>query len=128
MVKKPTGKKLLAHLEKDIRDRGVQLAYEKLQFAGLRLNSGLCWFKGRYYLFVDRYKKLGERIELLRGALVELDRLAMEGRLDNPDQEAPPAEQAEEPGEASGDAQDQDESDEPDQSAQDREQAAHEPA
>jgi hypothetical protein len=59
-------------LEKKIKNAGVRLGYEKLQFAGLRLRSGLCWFKGDYYLFVDRHKSLAERIELLRNALEDL--------------------------------------------------------
>ncbi len=94
MAPKLSGKKLLAHLEDQVRGRDVHLAYEKLQFAGLKLNSGLCWFKGRYYLFVDRYKKVGERVELLKAALDELDRLVRDGRLDNPEA---PAEAPENP-------------------------------
>ena len=97
-----SGKKLskiqlrLKELEKEVKDRGVNLGYERLQYAGLMLKSGLCWFKGRYYLFVDRRKKVRQRIELLEGALEELDRLAAQGRLDRPfgDDQAAPAEPA----------------------------------
>jgi hypothetical protein len=56
-------------LEKRIKDAGVRLGYERMQFAGLRLRSGLCWFKGQYYLFVDRRKSVPERIDLLLNAL-----------------------------------------------------------
>lgn len=87
--KKLSGKKLLADLENQVRALGVSLAYEKLQFAGLKLSSGLCWFKGNYYLFVDRYTKVGARIDMLKAALEELDHLAMTGRLDNPAAEKP---------------------------------------
>lgn len=66
------GKGRLAELERQVRGQGVQLAYEKLQFAGLHLKSGLCWFKGRYYLFVDRLKPVGDRVELLEQALEDL--------------------------------------------------------
>ena len=66
------GKARLAELEREVRSKGVQLAYEKLQFAGLHLKSGLCWFKGRYYLFVDRLKPVGERVDLLEQALEDL--------------------------------------------------------
>lgn len=72
MSARKRGKELLAELEQQIRGQGVKLSYEKLQFGGLRLKSGLCWFKGKYYLFVDRYKPLGERIDLLEQALEEL--------------------------------------------------------
>ncbi|MEW5913743.1 MAG: hypothetical protein AB1814_14375 [Thermodesulfobacteriota bacterium] len=86
MSAKKRGKERLAELEGQIKARGVQLSYEKLQFAGLRLKSGLCWFKGRYYLFVDKGKPVGECIELLENALDELDR--------QPPPEQGPAEQA----------------------------------
>lgn len=84
MAKLTKGEKRLKELEKEIKSRDVRLGYERLQYAGLVLKSGLCWFKGRYYLFVDRRKKVSERIDLLEGALDELDRLAAEGRLDRP--------------------------------------------
>jgi hypothetical protein len=63
---------LLRSLEEKIKNAGVRLGYERLQFAGLRLRSGLCWFKGDYYLFVDRRKSVAERIELLDNALQDL--------------------------------------------------------
>ncbi len=74
----------LAELEKEIKRRGVRLGYERLEYAGLRLKSGLCWFRGNYYLFVDRLKAVPERLELLQNALDELDELAAQGRLDSP--------------------------------------------
>ncbi|RJX31288.1 MAG: hypothetical protein C4525_12040 [Desulfarculus sp.] len=79
MSAKKKGKERLAELEGQIKARGVQLSYEKLQFAGLRLKSGLCWFKGRYYLFVDKGKPVSECIELLDNALEELERLEAQG-------------------------------------------------
>ena len=95
------GKVLLAELEQQVRAQGVKLSYEKLQFGGLRLKSGLCWFKGKYYLFVDRYKPLGERIDLLEQALEELATLpeasqgppeGESGQADEPPTDAPPEE------------------------------------
>lgn len=65
----------LQELEKLVKGQGVRLGYERLQFAGLRLRSGLCWFRGQYYLFVDRLKTVPERIELLQTALEELELL-----------------------------------------------------
>lgn len=81
MSAKKRGKARLAELEKMIRAKDVQLSYDKLQFAGLRLKSGMCWFKGRYYLFVDKLKPLGERIELLETALEELKEIEEQGGL-----------------------------------------------
>ncbi len=73
------------NLEAEIKRRGVRLAYERLSFAGLILKSGLCWFRGKYYLFVDRLLPVPARIELLTGALEELDELRANGRLERPD-------------------------------------------
>jgi hypothetical protein len=89
-------KQRLSESEEAVRSRGVRLSYEKLQFAGLKLNSGLCWFRGRYYLFVDRYKPPAARLELLGAALEELDELAASGRLENPEapEDAPQPEPA----------------------------------
>ena len=66
-------------LEAEIKARGVHLGYERLQFAGLRLKSGLCLFKGRYHLYIDRYKNTAARVEVLKNALAELDELATNG-------------------------------------------------
>lgn len=74
----------LEGLETQIKARGVRLAYERLKFAGLVLKSGLCWFRGKYYLFVDRLLPVAARIDLLEGALEELDELATAGKLDGP--------------------------------------------
>ncbi|MBI5522125.1 MAG: hypothetical protein HY910_05800 [Desulfarculus sp.] len=84
MAKVSKSQQRLAQLEKEIKRRGVRLGYERLEYAGLRLKSGLCWFRGTYYLFVDRLKALPERLELLQNALDELDDLASQGRLDSP--------------------------------------------
>ena len=74
----------LEKLEAEIKARGVRLAYERLNFAGLVLKSGLCWFKGSYYLFIDRLLPPASRAELIGGALEELDELAAQDRLDSP--------------------------------------------
>jgi hypothetical protein len=87
----------LNKLEKEIKGRGVRLAYERLQFAGLRLKSGLCWFRGEYFLFVDRYKTVPERIDLIETALQELDLLAEQNALADPTALAEPAEPAQAP-------------------------------
>lgn len=85
MAKGSKTQQRLTELEKELKRRGVRLGYERLEYAGLRLRSGLCWFRGAYYLFVDRLKTLPERIDLIQGALDELDQLAASGRLDQPD-------------------------------------------
>ena len=87
MARKTKKQLKLEALEKEIKQRGVNLAYERLSYAGLRLKSGLCWFKGSYYLFVDRLLPVQSRIDLLSGALDELEELAAQGRLENPEAE-----------------------------------------
>ncbi|CAO0823162.1 hypothetical protein DFAR_340045 [Desulfarculales bacterium] len=84
LVKVSKNQQRLTELEKAIKRRGVRLGYERLEYAGLRLKSGMCWFRGDYYLFVDRCKAVLERLELLQNALEELDELAVQGRLDGP--------------------------------------------
>lgn len=85
MAKKTKKQLRLEELESEIKSRGVRLGYERLKFAGLVLKSGLCWFRGKYYLFVDRMLPVNARIEHLEGALEELDQLAAAGKLDSPD-------------------------------------------
>ena len=84
MAQKLSQKQRLDALEKEIKSRGVKLAYERLMFAGLMLKGGLCWFRGQYYIFVDRRQKPAQRIESLSAALEEMDRLSREGKLENP--------------------------------------------
>ncbi|MCB2227429.1 MAG: hypothetical protein KQH53_12185 [Desulfarculaceae bacterium] len=90
MSARKRGKEYLAELEQNIRQQGVKLSYEKLQFGGLRLKSGLCWFKGKYYLFVDRYKPPAERIDLLEQALDELATLPDPAHGPPAEEDAPP--------------------------------------
>ncbi len=90
LTKPSKAQERLSVLEKEIKKRGVRLAYERLQFAGLRLKSGLCWFRGEYFIFVDRFKTVPERIELLAGAIEELDELAAKGLLEHPVPEPEP--------------------------------------
>lgn len=94
----------LNRLEKELKARGVRLGYERLEYAGLRLKSGLCWFRGTYYLFVDRLKTVPERIEHIEAALDELDELTAQGRLDAPGGPEPAAPAAEEPAPESAEA------------------------
>ncbi len=89
MATRRASKKYLAELEKQIKGRGVKVAYERLQYAGLMLRGGMCWFKGDYYLFIDRRKTVAERCEQLESALDELSQLAARNKLDDP---SPPEE------------------------------------
>ena len=84
MATRRASKKYLAELEKQIKGRGVKVAYERLQYAGLVLRGGMCWFKGDYYLFIDRRKTVAERCEQLESALDELSQLAARNLLDDP--------------------------------------------
>ena len=75
-------------LEKSIKAKGVRVAYERLQFSGLILRSGLCWFRGNYHIFVDRHKTPQERYDFLEAVWTELQELENSGRLhDHPQDE-----------------------------------------
>lgn len=84
MATRRASKKYLAELEKQIKSQGVKVAYERLQYAGLVLRGGMCWFKGDYYLFIDRRKTVAERCDQLENALDELNMLSAQGKLSDP--------------------------------------------
>ena len=54
----------LAELEDMATEKGVQIHYDLLEAAGLKLKGGICVIRGEYHIFVDKRKN--ER-ELLAG-------------------------------------------------------------
>ncbi|MCF8129896.1 MAG: hypothetical protein K9N10_15405 [Deltaproteobacteria bacterium] len=59
----------LATLEGAAAARGIQVHYDRMEAAGLRLNGGLCTFNGEYHLFVEKRKSLFDKIEFLKEQL-----------------------------------------------------------
>ncbi|MBW1731151.1 MAG: hypothetical protein JRH08_10885 [Deltaproteobacteria bacterium] len=77
--KDPSPKELtLRRLEERVAQKGIQIHYDKLETAGLKLKGGLCKIKGEIHLFIDRRKSIEEKIgiltDCLRGPLPELSK------------------------------------------------------
>ncbi|SPD74749.1 hypothetical protein PITCH_A330014 [uncultured Desulfobacterium sp.] len=62
----PSLQNKLSALEQNASDQGIQLHYDLLEAAGLKLKGGLCKIKGEYHLFIDRRKSVTDKIEILQ--------------------------------------------------------------
>jgi len=72
-MKKPKKKKIpsalqnkLTELEERLAQKGLQVHYDLLEAAGLKLKGGVCKIKGEYHLFIDRRKSAADKIEILQ--------------------------------------------------------------
>ncbi|HDM10658.1 MAG: hypothetical protein JRI39_02310 [Deltaproteobacteria bacterium] len=62
----PTRKELtLRELEQKVAQKGIQIHYDKLETAGLKLKGGLCKIRGEIHLYVDKRKSIEEKIAIL---------------------------------------------------------------
>ena len=59
----------LAELEDMITKKGVQIHYDLLEAAGLKLKGGICTIRGEYHIFVDKRKSTADLIEFLENHL-----------------------------------------------------------
>ncbi|OPX41299.1 MAG: hypothetical protein DRG82_02330 [Deltaproteobacteria bacterium] len=59
----------LARLEEIALERGIQVHYDRLEAAGLKLKGGICTVRGERHLFIDRRKSIAEKIGLLEDYL-----------------------------------------------------------
>jgi hypothetical protein len=64
-----TLQKKLTELEEEAVRRGLQVHYDLLEAAGLKLHGGICKIRGEYHLFIEKRKPLSERIEILQDIL-----------------------------------------------------------
>ena len=55
----------LSELEEKLGKRGLQIHYDLLEAAGLKLKGGICKIKGEYHLFIDRRTSTADKIETL---------------------------------------------------------------
>ena len=70
--KKPSQKETtLRELEKKVTQKGIQIHYDKLETAGLKLKGGLCKLRGQIHLYIDRRKSLEEKIAILTECYME---------------------------------------------------------
>ncbi len=58
--------KKLTELEEQLMQKGLQVHYDLLEAAGLKLKGGICKIKGEYHLFIDRRKSAADKIEILQ--------------------------------------------------------------
>ncbi len=65
----PILKKRLSELEEKAAKKGIQVHYDVLEAAGLKLKGGICKVKGEFHLFVDRRKPAADKIDMLRDYL-----------------------------------------------------------
>ena len=63
----------LSQLESLARRGGLRVAYGDMKFAGLKLRSGHCLFKGERWLVLDRKQPFEDKLELFRDALGQYD-------------------------------------------------------
>lgn len=45
--------------------QGLQVHFDLLEAAGLKLKDGICRINGRYHIFIDRRKSPADKIEVL---------------------------------------------------------------
>ena len=70
--KEPSAMELkLLELENQLMQKGVQVRYERLEAAGLKLKGGICRVKGESHLFVDKREPLAEKIRILKDYLAK---------------------------------------------------------
>ncbi len=59
----------LSALEEMAARKGIQIHYDLLEAAGLKLKGGMCAVRGEYHLFVDKRKSTADIIEFLEDHL-----------------------------------------------------------
>ncbi len=56
----------LVILENTAAEKGIQVHYDRLEAAGLRLNGGLCALNGESHLFIEKRKSIADKIDFLK--------------------------------------------------------------
>ncbi len=56
----------LSALEEKAAQKGIQVHYDLLQAAGLKLKDGICKIRGEYHLFIDKRKSAADKIGTLQ--------------------------------------------------------------
>jgi hypothetical protein len=59
----------LNELESRAGEAGLEVHYDLMEAAGLKLNGGLCIVQGRPHLFIDRRASTAERIAAIENSL-----------------------------------------------------------
>ncbi len=56
----------LAALEEKASQKGIQVHYDLLEAAGLKLKGGICKIRGEHHLFIDRRTSAADKVETLQ--------------------------------------------------------------
>ena len=59
----------LSELEEKAVQKRIQVHYDLLEAAGLKLKGGICKINGEYHIFVDKKKSVADRIDFLQDYL-----------------------------------------------------------
>jgi len=62
----PALQEKLSELEEKAAQKGIEVHYDLLEAAGLKLKDGICKIRGEYHLFIDRRKSASDKIETLQ--------------------------------------------------------------
>ncbi len=62
----PALQKKLSQLEDKAANKGIQVHFDLLEAAGLKLKGGICKIMGEFHLFIDRRKSIRDKIEDLQ--------------------------------------------------------------
>ena len=63
----------LKELERLAQKLGIKVSYSDMKFAGLRLKSGQCIFRGRYWLVLNRKDHYEEKVNFFLEAFENFD-------------------------------------------------------
>jgi hypothetical protein len=79
MKKRKSKAKIPAHLaarlnelESRAAEIGLEVHYDLMEAAGLKLNGGLCKIEGKLHLFIDRRASAAERIAAIESSLKQV--------------------------------------------------------
>lgn len=61
----------LSELEEKAARKGLQVHFDLMEAAGLKLKSGICKIKGEYHLFIDKRKPAADKIEILQDYIAQ---------------------------------------------------------
>ena len=72
----------LNELESRAAEIGLEVHYDLMEAAGLKLNGGLCRIQGKPHLFIDRRASAAERIAAIESSLKQLSPGILQGTVD----------------------------------------------
>lgn len=89
MKKRKSKAKIPAHLaarlnelESRAAEIGLEVHYDLMEAAGLKLNGGLCKIQGKPHLFIDRRASAAERIAAIESSFKQLSLGILQGTVD----------------------------------------------